>query len=117
MNRSVLILFCSLHGIGVLLAYLLLNQTLLKGKQTHATLVVTIPGQVSQAVIRQFHKFVKKKHPKSRLTSTVMEREAFKYTYDLPSITNSTIVSFLQELKDISDCVQYRVYYNRSCEV
>ncbi len=117
LNRSVLVLFFSLHIVGVLLAYLLLNQTLLKGKQTHATLVVTIPGHVAQTVIQQFHKLVKKKHPKSQLISMVMERNGFQYTYDIPSITNSVIVSFLQEIKDISDHIQYRVHYNRSCEV
>jgi len=117
LDISFMALICFFNIIGALLAYLLLNQTLLKGKQTHATLIVTIPGYVSQTVIQQFHKLVKKKHPKSQLISTVMERDGFQYSYDIPSISDSMLVSFLEEIKDISDLIHYRVHYNRSCEV
>jgi len=109
--------FVFLNFVGAMLIYILLNQTMLKGKQSTATVVMTIPDTVADSSKEQLFEISKKNCPTSRLISVHRQPGSDKYVFNFPSISDSTLVLFLREVKKMSQLIQYRVHYNRSGEV
>jgi hypothetical protein len=112
-----LFLFVFFNFVGAILIYLILNQTLLKGKQSTATVVMAIPDTVTDSSKEQLIEINTKFCPGSRLVSVHRRPGSDKYVFTFPGIANSTLAPFLQEVKKTSQLIQYRVHYNRSGEV
>ncbi len=106
-----------LSFVGAILIYFLLNQALLKGRQSTATVVMTVPDIVADFSKERLLEKINKICPGTQLISSHRQPGRDKYVFNFPDIADSTLILLIKDLKKISHLIQYRVHYNRSGEV